>query len=331
VELDFLKAVTIENNEENIQIKLKHFNTNVLPFYKEHGQPIVFLGKNNVPLSCRFFPVEDAKAKIFIATGYNESYFKYAETIYDLCKRGYSVYCYDHRGQGFSGRFPNQNKRGYVDLFSYFVEDLAYIFYKVSVRENPSLPVYVFAHSMGGAVVAHALAEHKITPKAAFLFSPMMGLHLTPFQFLETSIYSLAKISSFIGFEKSFAFFQKDCEAFLPFDGNDVTHSKFRFLNWRKNIAEISQLQIGGVTFGWLYEALRATRNLKVKAKDIKVPVTLFQAKEDTVVQNTAQDYFVTQCSVATKIEVAHARHEIFMEVDFIRDKIFKILEEMLV
>lgn len=323
----FLKELEKENSEEFIQEKMDDYNYYILPFYKKNGKIEQFSGRAGIPISCRIFRHPLPAAKLILVTGYNESYLKYAEFIKNLYELNISVYCYDHRGQGYSGRFNHQNKRGYIDYFPYLVDDFCTFYQKANADGNKQMPLFVFGHSMGGAVVTHALCDKKINPVTAILSAPLFELPLTPFPILELPIQYLAQTCSLLGLEKSYAFGQKDCLPFLPFESNDVTHSKYRFFTWRKHIAEISQMQLGGVTFGWLAQATPATRKIRKRCVENQIPMVILQAEEDTVVNNRAHDLFVNSCSVAKKVVCEGARHEILMEIDFIRNKALDVIK----
>ena len=326
----FFKELEKENSDEFVQDKTKKYNDNILSFYKTIGETTTFLGKEDIPISCRFFRHSNPVAKVLLATGYNESYLKYAEFIQNLYELNISVYCYDHRGQGFSGRFLNQNKRGYIDYFPYLVDDLCTVFNMVTNDQDNKIPIFVFGHSLGGAVLANALCEKKINPAAAILASPMLELMLTPWHFLESSIYAIAKMASFFGSKQSYVFGQKDCIPFLPFDTNDVTHSKYRFFNWRRHVFEIPEMQLGGPTFGWLSQAISASRKIRNSGANNVTPTIILQGEEDTVVRNSAQDTFIKSCPVAQKVVCGHARHEILMEIDFIRNKALDVIKNII-
>lgn len=122
----FYQEVNKENSEEWIDKSTRRYNQVIIPFYKAKGVSEQFMGVGDISIACRIFHAPNAIAKVILCTGYNESYLKYSEFIMNLCELGISVYCFDHRGQGFSGRFPEQEKRGYVDKFENYVDDLCF-------------------------------------------------------------------------------------------------------------------------------------------------------------------------------------------------------------
>ncbi len=327
----FYSNLEKENSDDFVEEKTKYYNNIILPFYKNKGDSLQFIGQADIPISCRFFRHSNPIAKVVLLTGYNESYLKYAEFIRDLYNLNVSVYCYDHRGQGFSGALPNQNNRGFIDSFTYLVEDLTSVFNMALEDQNKNTPIYLISHSMGGAIAAQALCEKKINPVHALLNAPMFEVSLTPWSILELPIYFLAKCIAFFGKDKVYGFGQGDCIPFLDFNTNDVTHSKYRFFIWRKHISEIEKLQLGGVTFGWLIQSIQASRKIRIRGEDNSIPVTILQAEEDTIVAKRGQDLFVKSCLNAKLVVMGHAKHEIFMEIDFIRNKALDIIKNMIV
>lgn len=286
------------------------------------------MGAGNISLSYRIFPAKNPIRKILFCTGYNESYIKYSELISDLNEMNFSVYCYDHRGQGFSQHFENQNNRGYVDHFSYFVSDFS-LFYKLVKEEEKNLPIFVLAHSMGAAIVTLALGQKTIpNPKGVILSSPMFEINMFHFSFLELPLLMIAKLFVTLGFEKEYALGQGDCIPLLPFEKNQVTHSKVRFSVWRNLIAKDSRLQLGGPTFGWIAESVQASRCARKMGPKIAVPLLILQAEQDTIVHNHAQNQFAQNCQKATLVVCKGARHEILMEIDEIRNEALKQINE---
>ncbi len=174
---------------------------------------------------------------------------------------------------------------------------------------------------MGGAICSLAISEKKINPNAVILCSPMFEIMLTPYHLLEYPIYQLFSLFCKFNLGKEYVFGQTDCIPFRPFEGNDVTHSKARYFVWRKHISEIEDMQLGGPTYGWIKESIAASRKARRLSKQNNIPILLLQAEEDTVVRNSAQDSFHQNSSCCEKVIMEHARHEILMEVDFIRNK----------
>src|SRR5690606_7781022 len=79
----------------------------------------------------------------------------------------------------------------------------------------------------------------------------------------------------------------------IAFERNVLTHSQARYQAFRDTYAKHPEVQLGGPTFGWLVEALKASEKAAACAPKIKIPVTLVQAGGDQVVSPRGQRRFV--------------------------------------
>ncbi len=95
-----------------------------------------------------WLPEGEAKAKVLLVHGYAEHSSRYAHFAEFLTGADYAVYAYDHRGHGLSS-----GKRAYIDRFSLLLKDLTAVFDWMR-KGKEKKPVFLFGHSMGGAVVA---------------------------------------------------------------------------------------------------------------------------------------------------------------------------------
>lgn len=91
-------------------------------------------------------PKGPAKAALILVHGLKDHSDRYAAAAEQLATRGYAVHAFDLRGHGRSS-----GPRVHVDSFSDYVADLALFAERVRARE-PSVPLFLFGHSMGGAI-----------------------------------------------------------------------------------------------------------------------------------------------------------------------------------
>ncbi|WGL60278.1 alpha/beta fold hydrolase [Pigmentibacter sp. JX0631] len=326
---DFIAELKKENSPEEVNRNTTRYNEEIIPFYKNHGITEEFKGVDDLLITCKTFHAKNPVAKVILCTGYNESYLKYCEFIHNLYEMDISVYCFDHRGQGFSGRFLNQQNRGYVDKFSNYINDLSFFFEHVSSNEK-NLPIFIIAHSMGGAITALAVNQKKVNPNGIILCAPMFEIMLAPYHFLELPIFYLSRLFCKINLDKKYAIGQADCIPFRPFAGNDVTHSLFRYNVWRKHISEIDDLQLGGPTYGWLKESINASIYARHINNLHNVPCLLIQAQEDTVVRNSAHQLFLKNNPHCEFESIEFAKHEILMEADVIRNRALYLIQNFI-
>jgi acylglycerol lipase len=79
---------------------------------------------------------------------------RYAEAAQKLNQAGYAVYAFDLRGHGYSA-----GNRAGVLAFDDYVMDFDMFLYRVQTTEE--VPIFVFGHSMGGAIVTlHQIMFH---------------------------------------------------------------------------------------------------------------------------------------------------------------------------
>lgn len=89
----------------------------------------------------------NTKAVVIVVHGLKDHSGRYAETARQLAQNGFGVYAYDLRGHGDS-----EGRRVWTDSFDDYVTDLE-IFYDRVHKSEPNKPIFLFGHSMGGAIV----------------------------------------------------------------------------------------------------------------------------------------------------------------------------------
>src|SRR3546814_465188 len=111
-------------------------------------------------------------------TGRGDIFKKYLEAIAHFHEAGWHVTSFDWRGQGGSGRLSDNPLVGHASDFAVWVADLA-AFYREWASEHAG-PHVVIGHSMGGHLLLRALAEKAMSPDAAVLIAPMLGMNSGP-------------------------------------------------------------------------------------------------------------------------------------------------------
>lgn len=87
-----------------------------------------------------------SKAIVIVVHGLKDHSDRYADFARKLNQNGFSVYAYDHRGHGDS-----EGRRVWVDSFDQYLADLE-TFYDEVKKNETGKPIYIFGHSMGGAI-----------------------------------------------------------------------------------------------------------------------------------------------------------------------------------
>lgn len=89
---------------------------------------------------------QQPRAVVVLVHGLKDHSGRYDDVARRLVAAGYAAYAYDHRGHGRS-----DGAATYVDRFDEYLADLDTFLSRVRARE-PGAPVFLFGHSMGGAV-----------------------------------------------------------------------------------------------------------------------------------------------------------------------------------
>ena len=110
-----------------------------------------------------------SNAIVIIVHGMGEHVERYHDFANHLVKSGFLVYGYNHRGH--KGTIKSADDYGYIadsNIFSLLVSDL-HDFYLYIKKENPSLPIFLFGHSMGSFVVQRFIQLYGLEIKGVIL------------------------------------------------------------------------------------------------------------------------------------------------------------------
>jgi alpha-beta hydrolase superfamily lysophospholipase len=112
------------------------------------------------------------KAKVLICHGFGIYKERYEKLIEQLQSNGYEVWAYDHCGHGLSsGDFYSITKG--KQLGDDFHAVLTYFLDKGHQGKT-----FVYAHSMGGNIVARYFLDHEVKCNGIVLSAPMLGLQM---------------------------------------------------------------------------------------------------------------------------------------------------------
>lgn len=321
-----VNATQFKGNESQLSQGLEQ---SIESFWQQQGKFSQLSGVNNVKLAYASFIHPEAKADLLIVSGRTEGYAKYKEVAYDFYQLGYSVFMLDHRGQGFSERMTNNPHQGHVEEFQHYITDLD-TFVQQVVLPNGNKPKLILAHSMGGAIAGLYLEQYPNTFDAAVLTSPMAKISAgMPELVLKSVSKTLERFNAWFGDKTWYALGQTDYDA-VSFELNVLTQSEERYRVFRETYARHPELQLGGVTPNWLFEAINASRQLRANADKIKTPLLVLQAGLDIVVNNSGQDELCKNmadaghpCWSGKPVHIAGAYHELLIEKDEYRDQAF--------
>lgn len=321
------------------------------------GEPAGWLIRRPVRLHYRTYELaQERVGGVVIVPGFTEGLTMYQEVIHDFVRNGFSVYIHDHRGQGFSTRLldgADEGDKGHLDQFSHLVDDLEHFVQRVVQQRGPQArPLFLLAHSMGGAVSALYLqrvgadaplaAAALVTP----MFEPAVAQARADGQVgalrrwcEEEALqlpFSLPWLSSVRVQEEGFDAERKAFLAQADPSDNDLSHGVPRLLRrWEDRLASCTSADCGhgdarvaGPTLRWVDQACAASRQARgPEAGRIRRPVLLLQGALDTVVVPEAQQQFCANVNqlgrppgrcVGRSIE--RARHSVLVESDSLRN-----------
>ncbi|MDA3822438.1 MAG: alpha/beta fold hydrolase [Bacteroidales bacterium] len=270
-----------------------------------------FEGKNSVSIYYKYFrQAEEERGSILISSGRTEAALKFKEVIFDLYTNGYSVYIFDHRGPGLSGRMAEDPHMGYVDDFQYYIDDMKQ-FYDEFVKPGKHEKNYMLSHSLGGAISMSYLEQHPKDFDAAAFSSPMLGL--------ASYICPLAKIlnSKTPKYAPGQGGYSDDS---TKFEGNDVTGCKIRYYRKIAENNKVKESRLGGASVQWLHQSCRMMKGISKNVSTIETPIFIFMAQNESVVNSKSTEKFIQKAEKAGKTIQAclieDAQHEILMEKD---------------
>lgn len=303
----------------------------VLPYLRERQSQMWPERQRGRKIHCMRYKAEQADGVVLISHGFTESAEKYQEVIYYFLKKGFHVYCMEHCGHGHSYRLVQDLSLVHIDYYERYVEDLLFVAETVK-KENAGMPLFLYAHSMGGGIGAAAAAKEPDCFDKIILSSPMLRPKTEPVPWRLAQ--AIAGISCFLGKKESYVMGQK------PYDGlerfaESASTSEARFACYQEKRKAEPLYQINAPSYGWLRNAGRMNRYLRSKGwRQIAAPVLLFQAERDAFVSLKEQEHFIRKLKgrgEAQLVKVAGTKHEIYNAEEAVLkgywEKVFAFLE----
>jgi lysophospholipase len=296
---------------------LARWSAGSLSSFWASGESTRFVGVGGKTLGCVIFHAVHSKASVVVLPGRTEALIKYAEVAYDLVQQGYSVFLLDLRGQGSADRLLADPQKGYVEYFDDYVTD-THLFIE-NVVAPQSTRVVMFAHSLGGGVASALNDAWPQDVSALVLSSPMLEIDLGAFAptVAASLAFSVCDSSDGTGYTLGAGPYARETD----FATNTVTHSEPR---WAWKLAQLDadpSLQLGGVTWRWLCQALEGSSRASSSGRFNATPTLLFQAGADTIVKPQGQKKFCDDSPHCTLEVVDGARHELLQETDDLRNE----------
>jgi len=264
---------------------------------------------------------KNAKALVVLAEGRTECIEEYFELIRDLNAQGFACAVMDWQGHGLSYRFNNDNTRHHSKGFENDVNDFSLFLKQI---DHINLPHILMAHSMGGNIGLRYLIDHDDNAfKCAFLIAPMLGLK--PKRTIKLMAALLLKAASKMGHLERHALGQKRWnEIYANIAKYKVSSDPIRREKQPHLFKTRPELQCGGVTWGWLKEALKSISILRDPGhlNAVKIPVFFAMAGRDGVVDNDGTRKTASLITNGQTHIFEKAEHQIHAEKDSIRNEL---------
>src|SRR5262249_3006374 len=174
-----------------------------------------------------------------------------------LVSHGYAVYAFDLRGHGRS-----RGDRAYVNDFDEYLDDLDVFLDRVKKRE-PNRPLFLFGHSMGGAIVTLYTITHKPELKGLLL----SGAALKVGSDISSFLVGVTKIIAAIG--PDLPVMELEDEAFARDPAVVREMSADPFILHIKGPAQTAA------------EVLRAIERIQASMESLTVPVLILHGEAD--------------------------------------------------
>ena len=269
---------------------------------------------------------ENPKAVVTIVHGFCEFWAKYHEYAWYLYQAGFAVFLHEQRGHGYSEGKTSEPDVVYIDDYDTYVEDFRCFLDKVVIPEAGDMKKILLAHSMGGAVASLFLEKYQDYFDAAILSSPMLKMKasVSPVVRMALSIYSFV-----FNKRKKIAPGQRRFNGVPTFETSS-TMSKSRYYYTFDMRKEDWHYQTYGASIGWALASFKATNRLMKRAHLIKIPVTVFTAGDDHLIDPEGYENFKKLVPQAEFIDFKNSRHEIFNADDKTRKEYFTAVLETL-
>lgn len=273
-------------------------------------------------------PASPSRGTILILNGRAEFIEKYRTTLEILTGWSYTTVILDWRGQGGSWRDERHPRKGHIDDFSAYLDDLDCVLGWMRASGMGAIDL-VIGHSMGGHLVLRGLVERELRADAAIFIAPMFDIRIGLPRWL---VRSIAGLGSNLGLARAYAPGQHD---FHPekrrFETNNLTSDPALFETFRQLLLHHDAYRVGGVTYGWLRAAFRsiATTWQPGYGEGLKLPMTVITGEHDRVVSNRAAASMATRL-LARHVDLAGARHDLLWEAPAVRDRLWREIRVIL-
>jgi len=273
-------------------------------------------------------PVSKGPGTVVICQGRTEFIEKYFEVIGELLARGFCVVAFDWRGQGGSQRALQNPRKGHVDNFTLYWQDITTV--QQQILPHCPKPWFALGHSMGGAILLDMAGSQVNIFDRLVLTAPMIDIF--GLKHPKASRLLIAALDA-LGLGGAYAPGGGDTAgSTLPFAGNVLTSDFGRYTRTAECLAAAPQIGLGHCTIGWLNAAFRLMHKLAEPEfpRRTLTPILVLGAGSDKVVDPRAVEAFTHRLKAGRLITLPHCEHEILMETNNIRAQFWAAFDAFL-
>ncbi len=274
------------------------------------------------------FPQHPNKGTIVLCHGFTEFIPKMYELIYYFLEDGFQCAIFDQRGHGKSQREGKEDGIVHIDTFDTYVKDLHRFLLEIAARKMnlDRERLFLFGHSMGGCISARYVETYPDDFARVILNSPMLGINLGKIP--EWAAVIICSFMQMIG---------KGTEPIIgqgPFDPkekfeNASCRSRARFAYSQLQRIHEKAYQQGPADYSWGKAGILAGRKA-VSASEIrriKANVLMIIAGQDTLVQRSSQDRFLSRLRSGKAVLMPECKHETYRDINpVLRDYLSLVL-----
>ena len=257
-----------------------------------------FTAQGGAKLHYEYFLARDPEGTVVFVHGLSEFTKKYYEFAHYFLSQGYNVFLYDQRGHGKSHRDVSRPELIHINSFHQLAEDLnTYI--ETVVKPAAGTPLYLYAHSMGGAVGLLYLAKYGKTIQKAVVTSPLMmprmnDIPVWPIRLLTAAgrVFRGPRAKFLLSNEYEVG------KPYTPISGDSPNRMRYCLAHRDRE----PMYRSTPMTLGCIHNSLKLSRLLLRKGvtKRIQTPTLMLCADTDALVRTKYQGQFAQRCDACT-------------------------------
>lgn len=263
---------------------------------------------------------KEPKGCIVMLHGYCGFWGKFHEVAHFFWQAGFNVFFLEQRGHGYSGRQIDDKDMVHVIDYADYIADVKTFMDKIVMPSAGKLPKIIYAHSMGGAIAALFLEEHPEYFDAAVLSSPMFSIKTGSTPSIAVKLLC-AKIR--LMRQENLPFPGGKRFDGIPSFATSSARSEKRYNYIFNQRLKDEHYHTYMMSNGWGAASFKATARLLRRASKVKTPVLLLTAGNDSLVNMSGHEKFAKRASNVQHINYEDSKHEIYNDVDEVREKYF--------